>query len=85
MPTARGRLAVSGLKCRRPVALKAVEEPEGDAEGFQMIKNLYQRLERLEEQIIPAGELRVVQIVYVDSDGSEETGPRVELPPCSPF
>jgi hypothetical protein len=44
---------------------------------------LYHRLERLEEQI-PTGECRVIQVVFVDSDGSEELGPRVEFPACSP-
>ena len=50
-----------------------------------MTKNLYRRLEHLEEQVIPTGEPRVWQAVYVDSDGTKELGPRIEMPPSRPF
>jgi hypothetical protein len=43
-------------------------------------RNLTRRLERLEEELIPAGEPKVIQIVFVDSDGSRELGQRLEFP-----
>src|SRR5580765_7519341 len=42
---------------------------------------LQRRLKHLEEQVIPTEEPRVWQVVYVDSDGTRELGPRIELPP----
>lgn len=43
-----------------------------------MNRTLSRRLERLEEQIAPLEELKVWQIIFVDSDGSREDGPRLE-------
>jgi len=41
-------------------------------------RNLSRRLERLEEQIMPATVSRVWQIMIVDSDGVVEEGPKIE-------
>jgi len=45
-----------------------------------MTKTLQRRLERLEEQVMPAGEPTVLQIVSVDSAGKRENGPTFEIP-----
>ena len=51
---------------------------------LQMIaRNLTRRLERLEDELIPEGEPKVLQIVFVDSDGTRELGHRVEIPSYS--
>ena len=49
-----------------------------------MTKSIYHRLQRLEEEMMPKGEPHVIQVVFVDSDGSEKMGPRIEIPPCRP-
>jgi hypothetical protein len=41
---------------------------------------LQRRLERLVEETRAAGEPMVIQIVYVSTDGTEEDGPRYEIP-----
>jgi hypothetical protein len=46
-----------------------------------MTKSLYRRLERLEEQTLPAEEPRVWQIVFRDSDGTQTLGDRIEWSP----
>jgi hypothetical protein len=43
-------------------------------------RNLTRRLERLEEETLPVGEPMVIQVVYVNTDGTERDGPRVEIP-----
>ena len=43
-------------------------------------RRLSRRLERLEEQMIPEGEPLVLRIVFVDSDGNMEEGPRFTVP-----
>jgi hypothetical protein len=43
-------------------------------------RNLTGRLERLETRLMPAAEPVIVQITYVSPDGSEENGPRFEVP-----
>ena len=49
-----------------------------------MTRTLSRRLERLEEQMIPAGEPTILQIVYVDSAGSRKEGPKFEIPSYAP-
>ncbi len=49
-----------------------------------MTKTLSLRLERLEEQMIPAGEPIVIQIVSVDSAGNRTDGPKFEVPSYAP-
>jgi hypothetical protein len=49
-----------------------------------MTKTLSRRLERLEEQMMPAGEPTVLQIVAVDSNGNRTNGPRFEVPSYPP-
>jgi len=44
-------------------------------------RSLARRLERLEEQVIPADELKVWQIVIMDSDGTKTLGERIEWSP----
>lgn len=44
------------------------------------MNNLQRRLAKLEEQILPVGDPKVIQIVFVSSDGTEEDGPRIEIP-----
>jgi len=48
-----------------------------------MTRSLARRLERLEEQVIPADELKIWQIVIVDSDGAKTLGDRIEWSPQS--
>ena len=43
-------------------------------------RNLTRRLEELEARIAPAAEPVIIQITYVTPDGSEEDGPRIEVP-----
>jgi hypothetical protein len=43
-----------------------------------MTRSLARRLERLEEQVIPEDELKVWQIVIMDSDGTKTLGERIE-------
>jgi hypothetical protein len=43
-------------------------------------RNITRRLERLEEETLPVGEPTVIQVVFVGADGTEEEGPRVEIP-----
>jgi len=43
-----------------------------------MTRSLARRLERLEEQVIPEDELKVWQIVIMDSDGTKKLGERIE-------
>jgi len=43
-------------------------------------RNLIRRLEELEARTAPAAEPLIIQIVYVSADGSEEDGPRIEVP-----
>jgi hypothetical protein len=45
-----------------------------------MTRNLACRLERLEEETLPVGEPTVIQVVFVNTDGTERDGPRVEIP-----
>jgi hypothetical protein len=45
-------------------------------------KSLYQRLARLEEQAVSEDELKVWQIISVDSDGSRTLGHQIEMPSC---
>ena len=47
-----------------------------------MIRSLYRRLERLEEQTMPMDEPKVWQIVFVDSDGTQTLDDRIEWSPC---
>jgi len=42
-------------------------------------RGIVRRLERLEERL-PVGEPKVIQIVFVSADGTEEDGPRIEFP-----
>lgn len=42
--------------------------------------NLTRRLERLEEETKPVGEPMVIQIIYMSTDGTQENGPRYEIP-----
>jgi hypothetical protein len=44
-------------------------------------RTLARRLERLEDDILPADELKVWQIVITDSDGTETLGDRIEWSP----
>jgi len=44
-------------------------------------RSLARRLERLEEQVIPEDELKVWQIVIIDSDGTKTLGERIEWSP----
>lgn len=44
-------------------------------------RSLARRLERLEEQVIPEDELKVWQIVIMDSDGTKTLGERIEWSP----
>jgi hypothetical protein len=50
----------------------------------KMTKTLSRRLERLEEQMIPAGEPTILHIVGVDSDGNQTEGPKFEVPAFRP-
>jgi hypothetical protein len=43
-------------------------------------RNITRRLERLEEETMPVGEPTVLQVVFVNTDGTERDGPRVEIP-----
>jgi hypothetical protein len=46
-------------------------------------RTLTRRLERLEEQKIPMGETHIINVVYINSDGTEAPGGyQVTLPPC---
>jgi hypothetical protein len=47
-----------------------------------MTRTLYRRLERLEEQTMPTDELKVWQIVLVNSDGTQTLGEQIEWPSC---
>jgi hypothetical protein len=38
------------------------------------------RLERLESRLTPAGEPKVLQVVYITPDGRSEDGPRYTIP-----
>jgi hypothetical protein len=46
-----------------------------------MTRTLHRRLERLEEQTLPMDEPKVWQIVFVDSDGTQTLGDRIEWSP----
>jgi hypothetical protein len=46
-------------------------------------KSIYQRLARLEEQMMPTDEIKVWQIVITDSDGTKTLGDRIEWSPRS--
>ena len=41
-------------------------------------RSLSRRLERLEEELMPEDELKVWQIVIMDSDGTKTLGERIE-------
>lgn len=43
------------------------------------IRNLAQRLKRLEARLIPTGEPLVIQILWVSPDGSAVDGPRLTV------
>ena len=43
-------------------------------------RNITRRLERLEEETLPAGEPKVIQVVFVSTDGTRKEGPRYEIP-----
>jgi hypothetical protein len=45
-----------------------------------MSKALSRRLERLEEEMKPVGEPKVIQVVFVSPDGTKKNGPRFEIP-----
>jgi hypothetical protein len=45
-------------------------------------EKLYRRLERLEEEKIPADPPRIIDVCYVDSDGSPAGGYQVVIPAC---
>ncbi len=48
-------------------------------------KTLARRLEQLEERMLPTGEPMIINIVYVNPDGSVDGEPlRVEIPACGP-
>jgi hypothetical protein len=49
-----------------------------------MTKTLTRRLERLEEQMMPAGEPTVLQFILVDSAGKREKGPTFLVPSYAP-
>ena len=49
-----------------------------------MTRNLYRRLERLEEQTMPMDEPKVWQIIILDSDGTQTLGDQIEWPSCGP-
>jgi hypothetical protein len=44
-------------------------------------KSIYQRLARLEEQMMPTDEIKVWQIVFMDSDGTKTLGNQIEWSP----
>lgn len=43
-------------------------------------RNIPRRLERLEEETMPVGKPKMIQIVFVSPDGTEKDGPRYEIP-----
>ncbi len=43
-------------------------------------KNVSLRLERLEEEMLPVGEPKVIQVIFVSADGTRRDGPRIEIP-----
>ena len=43
-------------------------------------RNIIRRLKRLEEETLPVGEPKVLQVVFVSPDGTTKDGPRVEIP-----
>ena len=48
-------------------------------------KTLARRLEQLEERMLPTGEPMIINVVYVNPDGSVDGEPlRVEIPACGP-
>ena len=46
---------------------------------FERFRALERRLKHLEEQAIPTEEPRILQVVYVDSDGTRELGGTSQL------
>jgi hypothetical protein len=49
-----------------------------------MSKTVARRLERLEEETLPVGEPKVIQVVFVSPDGTRKDGPRFEIPAYPP-
>jgi hypothetical protein len=46
-------------------------------------RTLARRLQRLEDDTLPADDLKVWQIVFLDSDGTKTLGDRIEWSPRS--
>lgn len=64
-----GTEAIPSLRCASLGTRKA-----------HVTRNLYRRLEHLEELRTPEEEPRTWQVIYVDSDGTRELGPVIRVP-----
>ena len=81
---ARGEVGTGAASESSSRAIASLQVTVSGALKFCTTRNLYRRLQQLEEEMMPEGEPHVIQVVLVDSDGSEEMGPRFEIPHFRP-